>query len=120
MTYNLETFKPVPTKYEAPVVKKQKVFLTVSGDKFSFSYKAREILHYNRVKVMYDDQGTYAFVGCVDGPLRLRFCSKLLYEHIQKRWGWSFPRNCRWFPVEEDKQNCALFFNLRDSQKEKI
>ena len=110
MTYDLEMFKPLQIS-RAPA-ERQDVTLTVTENKFRFSYKARNVLHFNRIRVMYDGHGTYAFVGCVDGPLKTSFHSKELRLHMAEERGYGLPMNFKWYPDGMDKQKCALFFSV--------
>lgn len=116
MAYNLKEFKQL--SIGRPPAEKYKVSLSVNGNSFRFSYKAKEILHFNAVKVLYDGKGTYAFAGCTDGPFGLRFHSKELRRHMNKESGFTLPTGAfKWFPVGENKQLATLFFSVLTIQE---
>lgn len=116
MTYNIESFRTL--SISRPPAEKHKVSLSVNGDSFSFSYKAREILHSNKVKVLYDGKGTYAFVGCTDGQFGMRFHSKELRRHMNEESGFTLSTGAfKWFPVEINKQFATLFFSVLTTQE---
>lgn len=113
MNLDLSTFKEVDVS-TANRSFNHGLFLSFKGSSFYLSGKAREIIHSNRMKIMYDGNATWAFVGCVDGPCRLHFHSIGFRKHVEEEIGYHLPDRGRLKPVHVDKQQCALFFRFQE------